>query len=136
MASLVMKIDVPGDMLTSSASGLDPDITMKNAEFQLDWSPQNGRRTPNTMHPLCEVKSKQFCNATRLRLSTVWLSPRRGRERVRLICERTSWRIRYRVGGRSRELIQSSAADRIAPAPAKLRGLVEFNSQSKNSENQ
>jgi K+-transporting ATPase ATPase C chain len=28
--------NVPGDMVTASASGLDPDITVKNAEYQLD----------------------------------------------------------------------------------------------------
>ena len=28
--------DIPGDLVTTSASGLDPDITLQNAEFQLD----------------------------------------------------------------------------------------------------
>jgi K+-transporting ATPase ATPase C chain len=28
--------DIPGDMVTSSGSGLDPDITLQNAEYQLD----------------------------------------------------------------------------------------------------
>jgi potassium-transporting ATPase KdpC subunit len=46
--------DIPGDMVTTSGSGLDPDITMENAEYQLDrvsskWA-QDLKRDPAQIH--------------------------------------------------------------------------------------
>jgi potassium-transporting ATPase KdpC subunit len=46
--------DVPGDMVTSSGSGLDPNITLQNAEYQLDrvsakWAADT-KRDPKQVH--------------------------------------------------------------------------------------
>ena len=43
--------DIPGDLVTASASGLDPDITLQNAEYQMNrvvskWA-ANMKRNPN-----------------------------------------------------------------------------------------
>ncbi|MHB8382825.1 MAG: potassium-transporting ATPase subunit C, partial [Candidatus Binataceae bacterium] len=46
--------DVPGDMVTTSGSGLDPHITLQNAEYQLDrvaskWAADT-KRSPARIH--------------------------------------------------------------------------------------
>jgi K+-transporting ATPase ATPase C chain len=47
--------DVPGDMVTTSASGLDPHITLQNAEFQLDRVA--AKWATDTKHDPTEVRS-------------------------------------------------------------------------------
>ena len=73
--------EIPGDMVTASASGLDPHITLQNAEFQLDrvaskWA-ANLKRDPATVRKEIEQILQQ--NASR-RLA-VWRGKARQRAR-------------------------------------------------------
>ena len=59
--------DVPGDMLTTSASGLDPHITLQNAEYQLDrvaskWAADT-KRDPSQVHKEIEDLLQQDAEA-------------------------------------------------------------------------
>jgi K+-transporting ATPase ATPase C chain len=59
--------DVPGDMVTTSGSGLDPHITLQNAEFQLDrvaskWAADT-KRDPATVHAEIESVLQHYATA-------------------------------------------------------------------------
>lgn len=78
--------DVPADMVTTSASGLDPHITLENAEFQLDrvalkWA-SNLNRDPvqvkkeirqllmqNAASPLCGFAGEKLINVLEVNLA-------------------------------------------------------------------
>jgi potassium-transporting ATPase KdpC subunit len=59
--------DIPGDMVTTSASGLDPHITLQNAEYQLDrvaskWAADT-KRDPAQVHKEIEDLLQQDAEA-------------------------------------------------------------------------
>jgi len=59
--------DLPGDLVTTSGSGLDPHITLQNAEYQLDrvaskWA-ANLKRDPATIRKEIEQILKEYASA-------------------------------------------------------------------------